>query len=158
MEEEEEIIIDAPRHITPIEKILGGKFLNNKNEEISNLDTIFNANLYGIFFTASWCSPCELFAKELIDIYNNANEGIRNIEIIQINYEKEEYMFKVNIADRPWVFLPHNDQRATELKEKFNILYIPVFVVYKSDGTIISVNGRQDISNEGIAAIDKWLI
>jgi thiol-disulfide isomerase/thioredoxin len=155
---DEEIIIDGPRNVTPIEAIIGSKFLNNKNEEISYLDSIFNCNLYGLFFTASWCSPCELFVKDLIDIYINANEGIRNIEIIQINYEKEEGSFKSNIADRPWVFMPHNDPRANELKEKFNILYIPVLVIFKSDGTLLTTNGRQIISNEGVNAIDKWLI
>ena len=155
---DEEIIIDAPRHITPIETIIGSKFLNNKNEEIINLDSIFNSKLYGLFFTASWCSPCEIFGKELIDIYNNTNEGIRNIEIIQINFEKEETQFKSNIADKPWIYMPYNDSRANQLKNKFDILYIPLFVIYKSDGTLITVNGRQEISKDGIIAIDKWLI
>ena len=154
---EEEIIEEAPREITPIESITGSVLVNNKNEIIDKLNEVFNSKIYCLFFTASWCNPCEILAKELIEIYNEINEGIRNVEIIQINFERDEISYKNNISDKPWVFLPYGDNRGNDLKENLNILYIPVLAIYRHDGSLITENGRKHISEEGISIFDKWL-
>jgi nucleoredoxin len=148
---------EVPREPTPIEYIVGWNFVNNRNEAIKNLNELFNCKIYFIYFTASWCSPCEIFSKDLLELYNEANEGIRNIEVIQVSFDTSEAHFKNSIIDKPWVFIPINDSKINELKEKFNLVQIPVLHVYRSDGSLITTEGRKKLSENGINIIDKWL-
>jgi nucleoredoxin len=138
-----------------METLLGRKFVNNKNEEI--VEDVFNVKLISLFFTASWCSPCEIFARDLIEIYNETNQGEKVLEIIQISFEKNEESFKRGIANKPWIFIPYNDSKNAELCEIFKVLGVPIFFVLKKDGTILIENGRKEISKEGVKIIDTWL-
>ena len=72
-----------------MEEIIGRKFLNSKLEEVDPQE-IFKCKIICLFFTASWCTPCEIFSKELIEIYNEGNQGEKLLEIIQVSYEKPE--------------------------------------------------------------------
>jgi nucleoredoxin len=156
-EAEEVAEVEAPREPTPIESIVGANFVNNRNEAIIDLNEIFNCKVYFIYYSASWCSPCDIFSKELLELYNEANEGIRNIEIIQVNFDTSELHFKNSISDKPWVFIPITDGKINELKERFNLYNIPVLHVYRDDGSLITEDGRKELSDKGINIIDKWL-
>ena len=64
-----------------MEEIIGKRFITCKNEEV-DAQKIYNCKLICLFFTASWCSPCEIFSKELFDIYTHeANQGEKLLEI-----------------------------------------------------------------------------
>jgi nucleoredoxin len=153
----EQELYEAPREPTPIEAIVGSNFINNKSEPVKNLNEIFSCKVYFIFFSASWCSPCEIFAKELVELYNEANEGVRNLEIIQVNFDTSESQFRSAISDKPWIFIPINDGKINELKERYELYHVPVLFVYRSDGSLITMDGRKEITDNGINIIDQWL-
>jgi nucleoredoxin len=141
-----------------MEEIIGKKFITCKNEEVDP-QKIYSCKLICLFFTASWCSPCEIFSKELHDIYNHeANQGEKLLEIIQVNLEKQEIPQKQIIAgDKPWVFIPLNDPSVQKLTTKFEVDTVPYFLVIDSNGKIVSNTGRKDIVNEGAKIVDIWL-
>ena len=84
-EGEPQEVVEEPKPINPFSyvpvmenllPILGEKFVDSKNEPIKNIqDDVFSAKLIGLLFTSRWGSPCKIFEKELIDIYNEVNEG-----------------------------------------------------------------------------------
>jgi nucleoredoxin len=139
-----------------MEEIIGNKLTNNKLEEV-NISDAMHAKIIALLFTATWCSPCVIFEKELVDIYNEANIGEKNLEIIQISYDKSEDIFKKSITNKPWLFIPFNDNKIKELTDKFGVLSIPMFFVMNKDGKIITDTGRKELLNEGVKIIDKWL-
>lgn len=139
-----------------LETILGSKFINNKFEEQNQID-IFNTPLICLYFTAKWSSPCEIFTKELLEIYEDANEGDKIFEIIHIPFDKSDSEFKSSISDKPWVFIPLNDERVEQIKNKFKVTSIPVFLLIDKNGNILSDTCRKDISSEGPKVIDTWL-
>jgi nucleoredoxin len=138
-----------------MEELLGSRIINNKFEEILTED-VYKTKVIALLFTATWCSPCTIFEKELIDLYNEANIGDKLMEIIHISFDKGEDSFKKGIQNKPWLFIPFNDSKRKELTDKYQILSIPMFIVLKNDGTLITEDGRKELSEYGLKVIDKW--
>ena len=96
-----------------------------------------NCKLICLYFTAQWCSPCTIFAKELIKLYEETNQGQKLLEIIHISFDKNEASFKADIADKPWVFIPYNDPFIKEIILRLKIYFVPVFLLVDKDLNII---------------------
>ena len=139
-----------------MENLIGDKFVNNKLEDV-NPEEVFNCKIICLFFTASWCSPCEIFSKQLLEVYEEANQGEKFFEIIAVSFEKNEQNFKSFVSDKPWVFIPYGNSKIEELKEKYNILNIPVFYAMDNKGNIITDDARKQISEFGINIVEKWI-
>lgn len=145
-------------------KIFGDKFVDNKNEQIKELDDkIFSCTLLGVLFSAEWGSPCRLFNKDLIKIYEEVNEGDKVLEIIQVSFDRSEEDFKKSIAGLPWKFLAFDNGKTEELKAKyeelkkrFNVLTIPKFFPINKEGKILSETGREDLMKYGADIVEKW--
>lgn len=134
----------------------GKKYVNNKNEEIA-FDYGAKISIIGLFFTGSWCPPCEKFAQELIEVYNDANAKEKVIEIIQVSNEKNEKEFAEGIANKPWIFVQYNDNFIDYLVNEYKVTHLPVLMVVKKDRNIISDTGRRDVVENGVKVHEKWL-
>lgn len=140
-----------------VDSILNGKkFINSKFEEVSP-ESILNCKLICLFFTAQWCSPCNILAKELLKLYEETNQGQKLLEIIQVPFDKSEALFKSDIVDKPWVFIPFNDPFIKEIVNKLKIYYIPVFLLVDKNLNIISDTCRKELTEEGPTVSEKWL-
>jgi nucleoredoxin len=137
--------------------IFGKKFHNNKYEEVLPENSIFKVNLIGILFTGSWCPPCELFEKELINVYNEANSKEKIFEIVQVSNEKSEKEYKNCINEtKPWLFFPFNDPQVNILINEYKITFLPVLLIVNKDRYVLSDTGRKDVSDLGVKAYEKW--
>ena len=139
-----------------MEELLGTKIINNKFEEVYT-DDVVKTKIISLLFTASWCSPCTIFEKELMELNHEANLGEKIFEVIHVSFDKTEDVFKKSITNKPWLFIPFNDPKKKELVDKFEIMSIPMFLVLKPDGTVLSDTGRKEISEDGLRVIDYWL-
>ena len=165
--EEEEKEEEEPKPINPysyipvmekITSILGEKFVDNKNELVKDIqDEVFSCTLLGIFFTAGWASPCKIFEKNLIDIYNEVNEGEKIFEIIQIPFDKTEEDFKKSIVGKPWKSIPWNDPIINKLKEAYKVLTIPQFFPIDKEGRVMSYNAREELTDRGCDVCEDWV-
>ena len=124
------------------ELLLGKDFINSYFLPV-NCSDIFKTPVICLFFYAQFCNPSQHFIKDLIELYNETNQGVVNLEIIQIPVEKDKCLFEVDdkekqdrikeetinsykqfLADKPekpWMFIPCLDERAGILKAKYNI-------------------------------------
>ena len=128
--QKEEKPINPNSYIPVIEdmyKLFGEVFLDNKMEVVKDNKEVFDCTLLGVLFSAGWGSPCRIFNKDLIKIYNQMNDGEKVFEIIQVSFDAKEEDFKTAIKDLPWKFLPLNFSGINELKKKYNVLTIPKF-------------------------------
>lgn len=134
----------------------GKKYVNNKNEEIA-FDYGSKISIIGLFFTGSWCPPCEKFAQELIEVYNDANSKEKVMEIIQLSNERNEKEFVEGISNKPWIFVQYNDNFIDYLVNEYKVTHLPVLLILRKDKNIISETGRKDVSENGVKAHEKWL-
>ena len=137
-------------------KLFGEVFLDNKTEVVKDNNEVFDCTLLGVLFTAGWGSPCRLFYKDLINIYNQMNDGEKIFEIIQVSFDAKEEDFKKSISGLPWKFLPLKFSGINELKKKYNVLTIPKFFPIDKTGKSLSDTGREDLLEYGVDICEKW--
>ena len=137
-------------------KIFGEVFLDNKMEVVKDNKEVFDCTLLGVLFSAGWGSPCRIFYKDLINIYNQMNDGEKIFEIIQVSFDAKEEDFKKAISGLPWKFLPLNFTGKEELKKKYNVLTIPKFFPVDKTGKSLSDTGREDLLEYGVDICEKW--
>ena len=155
----EEKPINPNSYIPVIEdmyKLFGQVFLDNKMEVVKDNKEVFDCTLLGILFSAGWGSPCRIFYKDLINIYNQMNDGEKIFEIIQISFDAKEEDFKKAISGLPWKFLPLKFSGIEELKKKYNVLTIPKFFPIDKTGKSLSDTGREDLLEYGVDICEKW--
>ena len=137
-------------------KIFGEVFLDNKMEVVKDNKEVFDCTLLGVLFSAGWGSPCRIFYKDLINIYNQMNDGEKIFEIIKVSFDAKEEDFKKAISGLPWKFLPLNFTGKEELKKKYNVLTIPKFFPVDKTGKSLSDTGREDLLEYGVDICEKW--
>ena len=69
-------------------ELFGQIYLDNKMEIIKDNKEVYDCTLLGVLFSAGWGSPCRIFNKDLIEIYNKMNDGEKIFEIIQVSFDK----------------------------------------------------------------------
>ena len=57
----------------------------------------------------------------------------------------------------PWLAIPYGDSRVMEVKQFYAVTAVPVLVVLRKDGTLVTTNGRNDIYALEEEAIKHWL-
>ena len=157
--QKEEKPINPNSYIPVIEdmyKLFGEVFLDNKMEVVKDNKEVFDCTLLGVLFSAGWGSPCRIFYKDLINIYNQMNDGEKVFEIIQVSFDAKEEDFKKAISGLPWKFLPLNFSGINELKKKYNVLTIPKFFPIDKTGKSLSDTGREDLLEYGVDICEKW--
>jgi len=127
-------------------------------KDLKNVDNSFltEVKLIGIYFSAHWCPPCRNFTPKLVKFYNEINKNKKIMEIIFASCDSDENQFNEYFNEMPWIAFPFGDQRNEALSDAYNCEGIPYLVILKPDGSVISMNGRQDVGAGSTAAVKKW--
>jgi len=95
-----------------------------------------------IYFSAHWCPPCRGFTPVLKDFYEEVeSEGV---EIIFVSSDRSpaDMISYMKESHGDWLAVEHGSEVGQGLKQKFGVSGIPCLVVLKSDGTLITKDGR----------------
>ena len=92
----------------------------------------------------------------LVEFYKAANKNNKKIEIIYVNSDEDPNQFNSQLSNFPWLAIPYNDSRVMELKSMYAITGVPVLVIIRKDGTVVTTNARADIYSMENDAIDHW--
>ena len=57
----------------------------------------------------------------------------------------------------PWPAMPWKDDRLKVVAKEFKVKGLPQLIALKRDGTLLSANAVQKITDEGPMAIEEWL-
>ena len=106
-----------------------------------------DAPFFGLYFSAHWCPPCRGFTPKLINFYNVVNKNNKQLEIIFVSSDKSEAEFNEYFGTMPWLSIPFKDESIQNLKETFEIMGIPTFLVFNSDGKLIDGKARTTVEN-----------
>ena len=136
--------------------ILGESYLD-RNGASKYSDVFFPVQRFvGIYFGACWAAPCQEFDPMLVEFYNKVNQVNKQIEIIYVSSDEDASQFNAMLSKFPFLSIPYNDARLMELKAMYAITAVPVLVIIRKDGTVVTTNGRNDIYQFEEDAIDHW--
>jgi nucleoredoxin len=123
------------------------KILDVKTE-VSQLQS----NKIGLYFSASWCSPCCRFTPVLIDYYTKKNREQLNpeIEIIFIGTnETSDESFTNYFSKMPWYAVPRNCSHPSVQAFLKKVSGLPTLIwIDKGTGKILTENGISEVLAE----------
>ena len=98
-------------------ELLIGSSLKSKTGDAQTKDV--NTKVVALYFSASWCPPCRAFTPQLVDWYNEVNDGEKKVEIIFASLDKKEKDWEDYYAKMPWLSLPFGSAVIKQLAGKF---------------------------------------
>uniref|UniRef100_A0A0N5B9A3 protein-disulfide reductase n=1 Tax=Strongyloides papillosus TaxID=174720 RepID=A0A0N5B9A3_STREA len=115
------------------EKVLGGELLKDK--------------IVGLYFTASWCPPCQKFTPKLKKLHDQLVKLGKPFTVVVITKDKEEELFEEYYEEKMSTFnyFEFGNPKHQELIEKYEAKTIPCLRIIKSDGTVAVNDGVTDV-------------
>lgn len=105
-----------------------------------------NGKAVGIYYSAHWCPPCRAFTPTLVDYRNKYAE---NLEVVFVSADRDDESMKKYIeeARMPWLTVTRDGEIAKALSEKYEVTGIPTLVILKSDGSLLTRDGRSLVAS-----------
>ena len=117
--------------------ILGEHIILNKGELLTT-DHHLENKIVGLYFSSSWCPPCQRFTPELIQFYNRHHQD-SNFEIVLIPYHEDNLtQYKKYFSKMPWASHLIKDNFDIEnLRKRYKCISVPTLIFINSQGAII---------------------
>ncbi|KAF2292754.1 hypothetical protein GH714_027866 [Hevea brasiliensis] len=124
-------------------------YLIRNNGDHVKIDSLKGKKL-GLYFSASWCGPCQRFTPILVEAYNElAPKG--DFEIVFISADEDDESFKTYFSKMPWLAIPFSDSEIrNRLDELFKVQGIPCLVILDENGKASCESGVEIIREYGV--------
>ena len=141
---------------------LNGQTLTKLEEDWSQISadsSLSGKRIVCFYFSAHWCPPCRAFTPMLKDAYEEFLEESEDIEIVFVSSDRSADDMKNYMKEShgKWLAIPHNSELGQALKTKFGVQGIPALIVCKSDGSVLTKEGRADVQKAGPEGMKQWL-
>lgn len=110
-----------------------------------------NPALLALYFSASWCPPCQKFTPMLIEFYKKAKEAAPDdFEIVYVSSDRNQEEFDEYYKKMPWLAIPPMEGAAqikTNLATKLGVNAIPALAIFdgKTGEFIAGGTARDDV-------------
>jgi nucleoredoxin len=125
--------------------LLGPELIKNDGSSVAT-STLAGKYLF-IYFSASWCGPCQAFTPQLVNWYND-NASKHNAEIVFVSSDRTKDAFDKYFAKMPWLALPMEAPTRKALGSTFRVEGIPHLVLLSPEGKVITENARRALVTE----------
>ena len=117
------------------------KLMNTKNEEIEI--TSFKDKLVLIDFWASWCAPCRIANKKMVQLHATSSN---KIEIIGVSLDKDHSRWIAAIKKDKINYTQLIDPNGFDAKtaEIFGVEELPTTYLFNQDGVLIAINPSEE--------------
>lgn len=114
--------------------------------------TITNNSLRGkptvIWFTASWCIPCQIGAKQVSKLENDLGENAFNVLVVFVDPKEQDsdlINWKKQFANNDWRV--GFDNKTTPLAQKVNLKFLDSKFILDKNGVIKNIDFKQADEN-----------
>jgi len=111
-----------------------------------------------LYFSASWCPPCQRFTPALAEFYKKHHEA-KKFEIVFVSADRDEASMKEYYeAKMPFAAIPFgSDARTSPLTQKHAGDGIPDLVIYNKDGEMVTAGAVAKVGGDPEGANFPWL-
>ena len=134
-----------------------GDSVQGKTSTPVNVAQDLDKKIIALYFSAHWCPPCRAFTPILIEAYNAAQSKGLPFDLVFVSSDSDQKSFDSYYGTHPWKAIPFSNEEARQSAgEKFGVTGIPMLVVLNSDGSVVSSEGRREITANKVGAIETW--
>ncbi|XP_040270568.1 nucleoredoxin-like protein 1 [Bufo bufo] len=147
-----------------------GKVLIKNNSDQDELDTerevwkILENRILLLYFAESGCPRCQEFAPRLKEFFTKLTDEFyvnraSQLALVYVTLDRTEEEHDNFIKDMPkrWLLVPFEDEEfRRELEVQFSVSEVPVLVVLKPSGQIISPNAVDEVVRLGPPCFKNW--
>jgi nucleoredoxin len=126
-------------------------------------DALRGKKVIGLYFSADWCGPCRKFTPELVSFYKKINQrrGKKDeFEIVWISRCRDVQSYGQYFTQMGgWFALPPEEamgKRGSALSDKYKVKGIPTLVLLDDLGQVITLDGRNKISQDKAGIGFPW--
>lgn len=112
----------------------------------------------GLYFSASWCGPCQVFTPDLVTAYREITGAGHPFEIVLVSSDvsPDDMFAYMRDKEMPWLAVPFDRSTSRTLGSRYGVRGIPSLVVLAPDGSTVTVQGREAVARQGARAWDGW--
>ncbi|CBZ55148.1 hypothetical protein NCLIV_055730 [Neospora caninum Liverpool] len=128
------------RKKSPME-LLGDDFLDGEGTKLGK-ETLSN-KVVGIYFSASWCPPCQAFTPKLVETVKGLKEQGKDVEIVFVSNDRDEKAFEEYFKRMDgFLAVPYADTtRRAMLQEALSVRSLPTLVWLSKEGEVLTKRG-----------------
>ncbi|VDK87277.1 unnamed protein product [Onchocerca ochengi] len=121
-------------------------------------DALANKKVVALYFSAHWCPQCRRFTPILKEFYEEVDNDQFEIVFVSLDRSEEDLNNYLKESHGDWYHIPFGSDEIEKLKSKYETAGIPMLIVIKSDGTVITKSGRTDVSDKAPSqTLSSWL-
>ncbi|KAK4423825.1 putative nucleoredoxin 1 [Sesamum alatum] len=124
-------------------------FLVRNNGDQVKVDSL-RGKTVGLYFSASWCGPCQRFTPNLVEVYNELLQD-NKFEIVFVSADEDDESFNAYFSKMPWLAIPFADSETRgRVDELFTVSGIPHLEILDENGNVLTSDGVEIIQEYGV--------
>ena len=136
-------------------QLLGNQLMDARGKTYP-LDEKLAGKVVALYFSASWCGPCQQFTPQLATLYAQAQAAKLAFEVVFVSADRDEASFKGYLNHMPWCAVPFAAPERTSTPAQFQVAGIPHLKVFGPNGQLLDDDAIKH-SNLSVAAISNWV-
>ena len=112
-----------------------------------------------IIFSACWCAPSLLCSARLAAA--QAEAGADTVDVVVVSFDRNEEDFREHVAQHVqkqwWVLDFRARGLAQRLARAYGVRTVPSVVVSRSNGQLVTQQGRRELEANGTATLMSWV-
>ena len=140
-------------------ELLPAELVNKAGAKVVTRHVLKTKTAIAFYFSAHWCPPCRQFTPLLARAYAESRTGQgQNVEVVFVSSDRSpaDQASYMREAHGDWLAVPLGDPAGQALSARFGVRGIPALKVVGLDGSVISEDGRQEVSALGKNAFGQW--
>lgn len=139
-----------------MEELFGASLLGKSG--IVSTGVLSESKYILVYFSASWCKPCQNFTPILDMLYESLNSFDRELEIVYVSRDNTESEFSEYYKKMPWLAVPFTEtERRQFLRDRFEAKGIPALFLISHQGEIKKADCVLDVKNKGPLCVSDWI-